>query len=101
MTQDRQYFIDRARQKKARALTAVILDRCADHARRDMEGLITKLMNCTAAQWANLASLASTNPPSMATCQIVFANLRARREDRKPARRTYADVKAITDQLFY
>ena len=66
-----------------------------------MEGLITKLMNCTAEQWARLSKLASTNPPSMATCAIVFALLRARREDRKAAQRTYAEVKAITDALFY
>ena len=102
MSQAQQFFIEQARQRKARALTAVILDRCADHARVDMEGLISKLMNCTADQWANMAAMASTNPPSMATCQIVFINLRGRDVgDRQPARRTLEEMKTITDELFY
>ena len=69
-----------------------------------MEGLITKLMNCTADQWSRLASMAKVNAPSMATCQIVFANLRrARRdveEDRKAARQALANARAGIDLLF-
>ena len=90
MQRNRQYFIDRARQKKARALTAIILDRCADRARADMDALITKLMNCTAAQWANMASMASVNTPSMATCKMVFEMLRLHESFEQVKQRTWA-----------
>ena len=79
MQRNRQYYIQIARQKKARALSSTILDLFADQARNDVEGLIGKLAGYTSQQWARLAALASTNPPSMATCQIVFVKLRARR----------------------
>ena len=95
MTNGTQFYIDRARQRKARALTDAILAQYPELARSDVEGLIERLKNYTSDQWGSLARLASCNAPSMASCQIVFSNLRARggfAKDRKPARRTYADA---------
>ena len=79
MQRNRQYYIQIARQKKARALSSTILELFAEQARSDVEGLISKLTGYTSQQWARLSKMASTNPPSMATCQIVFVNLRALR----------------------
>ncbi len=76
MANIRLYYINRARQKKAYALCEVILERCADLAQRDVERLIEKLKDLTATQWANMARMARVNPPSMATCEMVFDTLR-------------------------
>ena len=99
MPHDRQYFIDRARQKKADALTETILSQYPGH---DVEALIERLTNYTGEEWSRLARLARCNTPSLATCQIVFSNLRAQEkpQDRQPARRTFEEMKALTDSLF-
>ena len=90
MQRDRQHFIEQARQRKARALSSAILSQYPDEARSDMETLIAMLMNYTTEQWGRLASLAECNPPSMATCHLVFANLRARRDFEDVRSRTWA-----------